>query len=148
MPKRSGKFYSKNEKEVMKLLGLKPVPMSGAGWIEKEDGENDEVLCQLKSTDAESYRIQKLDLEKLEYHAKVSHKLPVFVIQFLKDDSLYALLRIEDLDYFTEISPKEQKQYVDEDMSVQSKIKVKSSSSKSRKEFYERRELQWKKQKR
>ena len=148
MPKRSGKFYSKNEKYIMKLLGLKPVPMSGAGWIEKEDGENEEVLCQLKSTDADSYRISKLDLEKLEYHSKVSHKLPVFVIQFLKDDSLYALLRIEDLDYFTDISPKEQKQYVDEDITVQTKTKVKSSSSKSRKEFYERRELQWKKQKR
>lgn len=33
MPKRSGKFYSKNEKETLKNLGLKPVPFSGAGWI-------------------------------------------------------------------------------------------------------------------
>ena len=36
--KRSGKFYSKNEKETLKKLGLKPIAFSGAGWIDKEAG--------------------------------------------------------------------------------------------------------------
>lgn len=31
--KRSGKFYSKNEAEVMKALGLKPTKNSGSGWV-------------------------------------------------------------------------------------------------------------------
>lgn len=31
--KRSGKFYRKNEQEVMKSLGLNPTPNSGSGWI-------------------------------------------------------------------------------------------------------------------
>ena len=36
--KRTGKFYRKNEAEVMKSLGLIPTKNSGSGWIEKEDG--------------------------------------------------------------------------------------------------------------
>lgn len=38
MARRSGKFYSKNEKEIMRRFGLKPTKASGSGWIEKEDG--------------------------------------------------------------------------------------------------------------
>ena len=38
MTRRSGKFYSKNEKEIMRRFGLKPTKASGSGWIEKEDG--------------------------------------------------------------------------------------------------------------
>ena len=33
MPKRSGKFYSKNEKKTLEKLGLRSIPFSGAGWI-------------------------------------------------------------------------------------------------------------------
>lgn len=33
LPKRSTKFYRKNEREVMKGLGFKPTKNSGAGWI-------------------------------------------------------------------------------------------------------------------
>lgn len=33
MPKRTGKFYRENEKEVMLSLGLKPTKNSGSGWI-------------------------------------------------------------------------------------------------------------------
>ena len=51
--KRSFKFYRQNEAEVMKSLGLKPTKNSGSGWIEKEDGQNDYIICQLKSTDAQ-----------------------------------------------------------------------------------------------
>lgn len=91
--KRSGKFYRKNEKEVMRLLGLKPTKNSGSGWIEKEDGQSESVLCQLKSTDANSIKINKHDLDTLMYNAAVSHKLPVFVIQFLGSNELYLLLK-------------------------------------------------------
>lgn len=34
--KRSGKFYRRNEEEVMKSLGLEPTPNSGSGWIVKK----------------------------------------------------------------------------------------------------------------
>lgn len=38
MMKRSGKFYRKNEKEVMEALGLEQTLNSGSGWIEKRMG--------------------------------------------------------------------------------------------------------------
>ena len=41
--KRSGKFYSKNEKETLRKLGLRPFPFSGAGWLEKKEGEKKNV---------------------------------------------------------------------------------------------------------
>ena len=98
MPKRSGKFYSKNEKQTLKSLGLKPAPASGAGWVVKEDGENETLMVQLKSTDALSYRITRLDMKKLEFHAEVSNKVPVFLVQFLKDDKLYAIVDVNNID--------------------------------------------------
>lgn len=93
--KRSKGFFQRNEKEVAKLLGMDAVPGSGSGWIAKEDLETDEVLAQLKSTDKQSYTIRLLDLEKLEYHATTTHKLPVFIIQFLQKNRLYALVDLE-----------------------------------------------------
>lgn len=90
--KRSGKFYRQNESEVMESLGLKPTKNSGSGWIEKEDGQNDNIICQLKSTDAASIKINLSDIEKLEFNAMVSHKIPVFAIQFLGTGKTYLLL--------------------------------------------------------
>lgn len=102
MPKRSGKFYYKNEREVMESLGLKQVPGSGNRWnTSKEDGENDFILCQLKSTDANSIRVQKLDIDKLIEHSTTAHKLPLFAIQFLKSNEVWLMARPED---FTEIT--------------------------------------------
>ena len=97
MIKRSGKFYRTNEKDVMKHLGLSPTPNSGSGWIVKEDGENEDVICQLKSTDANSIKINKKDIDTLIYHGLVSHKIPIFAIQFLQDNEVYLLVRPIDL---------------------------------------------------
>lgn len=95
--KRSGKFYRKNEAEVMKSLGLQPTPNSGSGWIVKEDGQSENVICQLKSTDATSIRVQKKDLDVLSYNAQVAHKLPVFAVQFLGTNEVYLLVKPEQL---------------------------------------------------
>lgn len=95
--KHSGKFYRKNEAEVMRSLGLEPTPNSGSGWIVKEDGQSEDVICQLKSTDAMSIKINLKDIETLEYNALVAHKLPVFAIQFLCNNQTYLLVKPEDL---------------------------------------------------
>lgn len=93
--KRSGKFYRRNEEDVMRRLGLEPTKNSGSGWIEKEDGQSEHVICQLKSTDANSIRIQKKDLDVLQYNASVVHKLPVFAFQFLETDEVYVAMKPE-----------------------------------------------------
>lgn len=94
---RSFKFYRKNEQEVMKSLGLKPTKNSGSGWIEKEDGQNDYVICQLKSTDAQSIKVNQKDIRTLENNALVEHKIPVFAIQFLNTGEVWLMLKPEDL---------------------------------------------------
>lgn len=97
MAKRSGKFYYRNEKEVMEMLGLKQTKGSGNGWVEKEDGQNDKVICQLKSTDANSIRVIKKDIDTLLYNAEVARKYPVFAIQFLQSNEVYLLVKPEEL---------------------------------------------------
>ena len=141
--KRSGKFYRNNEKEVMKLLGLEPTPNSGSGWLVKEDGQNENVICQLKSTDNNSIKINKLDLDKLSYNSLVVHKLPVFAIQFLNSNEVYLLVKPEDI---TDIAkyintgekPKEREVIEIPDTKqnrIQKDVRVIKSSSSSRKAF-------------
>lgn len=95
MNKRSTKFYRKNEAEVMKRLGFNPTPNSGAGWLIKEDGDNEQAICQLKSTDKQSISIKQTDLHILEQHALEAHKLPVFAIQFLNLDEVWIMVKPE-----------------------------------------------------
>lgn len=95
--KRSGKFYRKNEREVMEDLGFKPTPNSGSGWIIKEDGQNDYLICQLKSTDAQSIKVNQKDVRMLEKNAAVEHKLPVFAIQFLNTNEVWLMCKPEDI---------------------------------------------------
>lgn len=97
MHRRSTKFYRKNEAEVMKQLGFKPTPNSGAGWVFKEDGQNEQCICQLKSTDKRSISIKQDDLHILEQNAAISHKLPVFALQFLNTDEVWVMIKPEDL---------------------------------------------------
>jgi hypothetical protein len=151
MRKRSGKFYSNNEKEIMNLLGFKPTFASGSGDEEKEDGENDDALAQLKTTDADSFTINYLDLQKLEYHAAVAKKVPIFINQLLKHDALYVTVNVRDfpnLKNLILLRPIETKTVieVDTDDYAEASHKIKSSS-KGRDEFYKEREKQWQKKK-
>ena len=99
---RNGKFWFNNEKKVMRALGFEPTKGSGSGWIDKEDGESEFAIAQLKSTDSDSYRINYLDLQKLEYHASVSHKLPVFIVEFLNRGT-YILVNVSDFENLKDI---------------------------------------------
>lgn len=97
MAKRTFKFYRKNEADVMKSLGLTPAKNSGSTWIEKEDGQNDYVICQLKSTDAQSIKINQKDIRVLEENALVAHKLPAFAIQFLNTNEIWLMVKPIDI---------------------------------------------------
>lgn len=95
MPKRTTKWYRKNEADVMKRIGFVPTKNSGAGWIEKEDGQNDYCICQLKSTDAQSISVKQNDLHVLENNASISHKIPVFAVQFINTDEVWLMIKPE-----------------------------------------------------
>lgn len=144
---RSTKFYRKNEREVMESLGLRPTKNSGSGWIEKEDGDNDYLICQLKSTDAQSIKVNQKDLRILEYNANVSHKIPVFAIQFLNTNEVWLMAKPEDLPDVAEyintgkISSNGFKEldFVQDHPSVNVKLKVIKSSGSAREQFHEER---------
>lgn len=102
MTKRSTRFYRKNEVEIMHRLGINPTINSGAGWIQKEDGESDLFMCQLKSTDNKSISVKQEDINALEYHACTSHKIPVFALQFLTTDSVYVMIPEEEFKEYQE----------------------------------------------
>lgn len=156
--KRSGKFYRRNEAEIMRELGLVPTKNSGSGWIEKEDGQSESVICQLKSTDAQSIKINKLDIEKLEYNASVANKIPVFAVNFLSDNSVYLMVKPEDLQMLAECMQPEfemrnwkdaVREQIEKELSeekqeqkavMQRKIK---SSSKQREQFYREKEKKY-----
>ena len=70
--------------------------------VEKEDGENDLFICQLKSTDNKSISVKQDDLNVLEYHACTSHKIPIFALQFLKTDSVYVMMPEEEFKEYQE----------------------------------------------
>lgn len=139
--KRTGKFYSRNEKETLSRLGLKPSPMSGAGWVIKEDGENDIVMVQLKSTDSSSYRLDLLDLTKLEYHADISRKVPIFLIQYLKTGKIYAVVDIDNIKELGEAldTGKVKEKMVIKDIESTVEKKVVKTSKKSREQFFKER---------
>jgi Holliday junction resolvase len=141
----------------MKSLGLEPTPNSGSGPIWKEDGQSEDVICQLKSTDAQSIRINKSDIDTLIYNAAVAHKLPVFAIQFLQSSEVYLLVRPEELceaaNYIKTGKYTTANEFVGIDLSehenmTTSKSKVIKSSSKAREEFKRETEKRFKKEKR
>ena len=152
---RSFKFYRKNEEEVMKSLGLKPTKNSGSGWIEKEDGQNDYVICQLKSTDAQSIKVNQKDIRTLEKNAMIEHKIPMFAIQFLNTGEVWLMLKPDDLpdaaEYILTGSIKENRVEqlgidleASEDLRAISHKSIKSSGS-SRERFHEQQNKKYNK---
>lgn len=93
---RSQRFYRRNEQNVMRGLGFEPTPNSGSGWIIKEDGQTEHTIAQLKSTDAESIRINLNDINILERNAAIAHKRPIFVVQFLQSQEIFLVIRPDD----------------------------------------------------
>lgn len=147
--KRSFKFYRENEREVMEALGLKPTKNSGSGWIEKEDGQNDYVICQLKSTDAQSIKVNQKDIRILEKNARIEHKIPMFAIQFLNTGEVWIMLRPEDISDTSEYiltgdihnnRLKDLGINLDDSDELESiNVNTIKSSSKSRKKFFDER---------
>lgn len=131
--KRSFKFYRRNEAEVMESLGLKPTKNSGSGWIEKEDGQNDYVICQLKSTDAQSIKVNQKDIRVLEKNARIEHKLPMFAIQFLNTGEVWLMVKPEDFcdvsKYISTGSCEARGGIEIEDVDISITTKIKSSES-------------------
>lgn len=139
MQKRSTKWYRKNEAEVMHRLGLKPTRNSGAGWIEKCDGENEHFLCELKSTDHESFSIKQSVLHVLEHHALEAHKIPLFAFQFINRDEVWVAIKEEDIQAYRELIERDViNKLAEEDEEFLKKYKIckKGIDNESEEEYY------------
>jgi len=105
------KNIRKREKSLMRslyLLGVKPQPLSGAGWLKKEDGEGERVLVQLKSTEKESISIKFLDIETLIRNSIMIGKTPVFMIDFVQTNLQLVCFRADDLEKIARIILKDE----------------------------------------
>ena len=147
--KRSGKFWYRNEKQTLEALGFQQIPGSGNGFAAKEDGENEFALVQLKSTDKSSYTLDLLDLKKLEFHAEVDNKIPLFLIQYLKANKIYAVIEVSNIADLKDIietgNKKESKVMPNAEVSVLDR-RVKSSS-KAIQSYRKEQESRWQKKK-
>lgn len=103
MAKRTTKWYRKNEAEVIERLGFTPTRNSGATWIDKGDGQNEHCICELKSTDNASYRLEQTTLHTLEANAIEAHKLPVFALQFINVDEVWIAVKETDIGAFKQL---------------------------------------------
>ena len=140
----------------MRSLGLEPTPNSGSGWVVKEDGQNESIICQLKSTDKESISVKKLDLDKLVINAAVAHKVPVFAIQFISSGDIYLMVKPEDVvdlaDHMSGITPERRGGPLDlsDEKDVEIPIQPKriiSGASRSRDRFHAEQAKRWDKTK-
>ena len=96
MPKRLSKYYFDLEKKILKSLGLKCCKGSGNTWLEKEDGYNNKVLVQLKTTESKNIIITYNDWLKLQYHAKMCGKIPIFINYLIDKDELFITFNFSD----------------------------------------------------
>lgn len=125
--------------------------------MEKEDGQSEHVICQLKSTDANSIKVNKKDLDVLSYNAAVAHKLPVFAIQFLQSNEVYLIVKPEMLceaaKYIETGEYESANEFVGIDLTehetmISAPRRVIKSSSNAREKFHQENEKKFKKGKR
>ena len=84
------------------------------------------------------------DMKQLEYHASISNKIPIFLVQFLKQDKIYAIVSVEDIPYISSClkNEKQVKQTQVEKLDVEeSEVMVRTvkASKKARDQFFKER---------
>ncbi len=106
--------WSKHEKEMMRALGFEPQPLSGAGWLHKEDGESDRFIVQLKSTNSKSMVMGEQAVKDLIYHANIAHKVPVFINDIVGKRTMVSV-PLEYLDEFVKAMNEKENEESEED---------------------------------
>lgn len=114
--------------------------------VEKEDGQNEYVICQLKSTDAQSIKVNQKDIRILEYNASVTKKLPMFAIQFLNTDEVWLMVKpsdIVEISKYIETGKCEVNESIVIEETKQKIKKVIGSSSRAREKMRKEREAKY-----
>lgn len=69
---------------------------SGNGWIRKGDVRTEDELFELKITDAKSYSLKDVELEKLTNQALVDGRMPIFMVQFKTTGNEWVIMSKDD----------------------------------------------------
>jgi hypothetical protein len=78
------KLWFKIENLIAEKLGLKRIGFSGGKWPNKEDVENDNIICQVKTTEGISISIHSTAINDLFERALIQHKVPLFAFHIDK----------------------------------------------------------------
>ncbi len=71
-----------HENEVAGAFGGLVTPMSGAGWVRKQDVHTDSELIECKTTEAQSYTLNVHMLNELRREGFIAGKLSLLDIKF------------------------------------------------------------------
>lgn len=77
-----GKAGRRAERRVLRDLGARPVPASGATDRAKGDGEHGEFLVEVKSTSQDSFRLTRELLGKVTGQARATGMTPAVEVVF------------------------------------------------------------------
>lgn len=88
--------WRQREKAVLRMCGLTPVPLSGAGFHQKEDGKCLHFLAQVKGTEGKALSVKRLDLEQLVGHAREIGRYAIFLLDY--GDRVWVAFQPEQLD--------------------------------------------------
>ena len=69
---------------------------SGNGWVRKGDVRADKELWELKITSAKSFSLKYDDLRKVFEQAIVDGRIPIFLVEFMKQGESYVVLTKDD----------------------------------------------------
>lgn len=69
---------------------------SGNGWVRKGDVRSDKELWELKITSAKSYSLKYDELRKLFEQAIMDGRIPIFLVEFMKQGESFVVLTKDD----------------------------------------------------
>lgn len=69
---------------------------SGNGWVRKGDVRSEKELWECKVTSAKSFSLKYEDLRKVFEQAIVDGRIPIFLIEFLKQGESFVVLTKDD----------------------------------------------------
>lgn len=69
---------------------------SGNGWVRKGDVRSDKELWELKITSAKSYSLKYDELRKLFEQALMDGRIPIFLVEFMKQGESFVVLTQDD----------------------------------------------------
>ena len=107
------------ERDIAKLLGIGRVAFSGGKWnigkedfYDKFDPDNEDsgvYIGQLKSTSGNVLKVGLTAIKSLLQNARITHRKPIFVLNFDKSAIAHPVWVAQPLDHFMEIQRKANK---------------------------------------